>query len=312
MLAYIVRRLLYAIPILFGVVLITFLLFHMVMSPQEAARHALGDKASQKARDEWIKAEGRDKPMHEQFGTHIKRLVTFDFKPSNITKRSMGETFREGVGPSLCVTIPGFFVGVLAALALALYQVFVRNSAADRTITLLCVMMMSIPAMVYIIFGQAVIALGLNWFPVSGFEGGWGILKFLILPVAIMAIINLGHNGRLYRAVFLEEIAQDYVRTAHAKGVPAPRVLGRHVLKNGLIALITLIVGQLPKLIMGSLLIESFFSIPGIGNVLFTAIRTSDDPVVLASVYLGAIFYLIALILTDILYAIADPRIRLS
>jgi peptide/nickel transport system permease protein len=309
--SYVIRRLLYAIPILLGVILLTFLLFRVVQSPEEAAIHALGDKSSHEARAEWIAAKGLNQPLYRQFGKHVVRLATFDFEPSNITKRSMGETFLSGVGPSLCITIPGFFVGVLAALALSLYQVFVRNSAADRTITLLCVMMMSIPAMVYIIFGQAVLALGLNWFPVSGFQGGWGVLRFLVLPVAIMAIVNLGYDGRLFRAVFLEEIAQDYVRTAHAKGVPAPRVLGRHVLKNGLIALITLVVGQLPKLIMGSLLIESFFSIPGIGNVMVLAIRTGDEPVVLASAYLGAIFYLTALILTDLLYAAADPRIRL-
>jgi len=171
---------------------------------------------------------------------------------------------------------------------------------------------MSVPTMVYIIFGQAVIAQNLNWFPVSGFEWGGGMLRFLILPIAIMAIVNLGYDGRMFRAVFLEEIAQDYVRTAHAKGVPATKVLSRHVLKNGLIALITLLVGQLPKLILGSLLIESFFGIPGLGNVMVQAIHTGDDPVVLATAYLGALMYLAALILTDILYAAADPRIRLS
>ena len=224
----------------------------------------------------------------------------------------MGETFLQGVGPSLCITLPGFFTGIVAALGLALYQVFARNSAADRNLTILCVMMMSVPVIIYIIFGQAVLALGLNWFPVSGFQWGGGMPRFLVLPVAIMVIANLGYDGRMFRAVFLEEIAQDYVRTAHAKGVAATRVLGVHVLKNGLIALITLTVGQLPKLIMGSLLIESFFGIPGLGNVMVLAIQTADEPVVLASAYLGALLYLAALILTDILYAAADPRIRLS
>ena len=311
MLNYLIRRLLYAFPILLGVIFLTFMLFRVVQTPEEQARHAIGDKASHEACAAWIAAKGRDKPLPEQFVRHVGRLAMFDFEPSNVTKRSMGETFLTGVGPSLCITLPGFLVGIIAALALSLYQVFVRNSAADRTITLLCVMMMSIPAMVYIIIGQAALALGLNWFPVSGFQDGWGMLRFLVLPIIIMTIVNLGYDGRLFRAVFLEEIAQDYVRTAHAKGLPASRVLGRHVLKNGLIALITLVVGQLPKLIMGSLLIESFFSIPGIGNVMVNAIRTGDEPVVLASAYLGAIFYLTALILTDIFYAAADPRIRL-
>ena len=173
-------------------------------------------------------------------------------------------------------------------------------------------MMMSVPTIIYIIFGQAVLALGLNWFPVSGFQWGGGMLRFLLLPITIMVIVNLGYDARMFRAVFLEEIAQDYVRTAHAKGVPATQVLGRHVLKNGLIALITLTVSQLPKLIMGTLLIESFFGIPGLGNVMVLAIHTADEPVVLACAYLGALMYLGALILTDVLYAAADPRIRLS
>ena len=157
------------------------------------------------------------------------------------------------------------------------------------------------------------LALQLNYFPAFGFEfRGLETLKFLVLPITILAVSNLGYDGRMFRAVFLEEIAQDYVRTALAKGVGNMRVLTKHVLKNGLIAIITLTVGQLPKLIMGTLLIESFFGIPGIGNVMVQGIQTSDEPVVLACAYLGALLYLAALILTDILYAAADPRIRLS
>jgi peptide/nickel transport system permease protein len=312
MLTYLTRRLLYAIPILLGVIFFTFFLFGVVQTPEERAINALGPKASETARKQWIEARGLNKPWYVQLATHTKRLATFDFEPSEITKRGMGDTFLSGVGPSLCITLPGFIAGIFAALSLSLYQVFVRNSAADRTITLFCVMMMSVPTMVYIIFGQAVVALGLNWFPVSGFQWGGGLLRFLILPIAIMGVINLGYDARLFRAIFLEEIAQDYVRTAHAKGVPATSVLGRHVLKNGLIALITLVVGQLPKLIMGSLLIESFFGIPGLGNVMVQGIQTGDQPVVLATAYLGAIIYIGALIVTDILYAAADPRIRLS
>ena len=312
MATYLVRRFLYAIPILLGVILITFLLFYVVKSPEERAVDALGPKTPESVRNQWIENRGYNRPLYQQFATHVVRMATFDFEPSDITKRSMGETFRDGVGPSLCITLPGFIVGVLGALALSLYQVFVRNSKVDRTITFLCVLMMSVPTMVYIIFGQAVVAQNLNWFPVSGFEWSWGMLRFLILPIAIMAIVNLGYDGRMFRAVFLEEIAQDYVRTAHAKGVPATKVLSRHVLKNGLIALITLVVGQLPKLILGSLLIESFFGIPGLGNVMVQGIHTGDNPVVLATAYLGALLYLGALMLTDILYAAADPRIRLS
>jgi peptide/nickel transport system permease protein len=176
--------------------------------------------------------------------------------------------------------------------------------------------LMSIPTVVYIITCQAVVALHWNAFPASGYQpyeaAGFSMLRFVVLPIMILAIVNLGYDGRLFRAVLMEEMSQDYVRTALAKGVPNSRVLALHVLKNGMIAIITLTVGQLPKIILGSLLIESFFSIPGLGSMLVQAIQQGDQPVVMASVLLGATVYLLALILTDILYAAADPRIRLS
>ena len=178
---------------------------------------------------------------------------------------------------------------------------------------LIAVALMSIPSMVYIVFGQAVLALLFNYFPVFGFDmAGIGTLRFLLLPVALMALMGVGGDVRLYRAVFLEEIAQDYVRTAQAKGVPQARLLFVHVLKNGMISLITLVVAHLPHLVMGSLLVENFFGIPGLGNTLFLAIQQSDYATVFASVYLGSLLYIVGLILTDICYALADPRIRLS
>jgi peptide/nickel transport system permease protein len=313
MLNYVLRRMLYAVPVLFGVMLITFLLFNVLQTPDAAAAINLGPKATKVARDQWIAARGLDQPLPVQFGRHLVKLATFQFEPSWRTGRDMREVFLQGAGPSLLITVPGFFCGLLAALGLSLYQVFVRHSALDHGITLLSVALMSVPAMVFIIFGQAVVALSLNYFPAFGFDWrGFETLKFVILPVMVMVVINLGYDTRLYRAIFLEEIGHDYVRTAFAKGLSNSRVLGVHVFKNGLIALITLTVSRLPALIMGSLLIENFFGIPGLGNVLFMAIQTSDQPVVLASVYLGSLLYIASLILTDIAYALADPRIRLS
>jgi peptide/nickel transport system permease protein len=177
----------------------------------------------------------------------------------------------------------------------------------------ICVALMSIPAMVYIIFGQGVIALTLNYFPAFGFSlAGWSTLKFLILPVILMVVIALGREVRLYRAIFMEEIQQDYIRTAQAKGVPNSKLLLKHVLKNGMIALITLTVSSLPLLILGSLLIENFFGIPGLGNALFVAIQTTDFATVRAFVFLGALLIQVGYIATDICYALVDPRIRLS
>lgn len=313
MFSYFLRRLLYAVPILIGVIFITFSLDSMMVSPEAKASRVLGPKVTGKTRTEWIHNRGLDLPMAQQFARHVKGLATLHFGTSWVTGRELSDVFLRGAGPSLLITVPGFFAAFFAAVGIALLQVFVRNSPLDRGLTLASVALMSLPTMVYVIFGQAVIALGLSYFPAYGFSyGGIGVMRFILLPVAIFIFINLGYDARLYRAVFLEEIHQDYVRTAHAKGVSGPRVLAVHVFKNGLIALITLVVAQLPKLILGSLLIESLFGIPGLGAVLVQAIQTGDQPVIMASVFLGSVLYIAGLILTDLCYAFADPRIRLS
>jgi len=313
MFSFIIRRLLYSVPILLGVILLTFLLDNVMMSPEAKAARVLGPKAAHQARVDWIHLRGLDQPMPRQFVHYVGNLVTLQFGTTWVTGRDLRDVFLRGAGPSLLITVPGFFAAFLASVGLALFQVFVRDSTLDRFLTFLSVALMSVPTMVYVIFAQAVLALGLNYFPAFGFNyEGLGSVRFLLLPVAIFILINLGSDARLYRAVFLEEISQDYVRTAFAKGVTGPRVLAIHVFKNGLIAIITLVVAELPKLILGSLLIESLFGIPGLGSVLVQAIQTGDQPVVMASVFLGSVLYLLSLILTDICYALADPRIRLS
>ncbi|MEA3211151.1 MAG: peptide/nickel transport system permease protein [Chthoniobacter sp.] len=313
MFSYLVRRLLYAVPILLGVICISFLLDNVMMSPDAKASRVLGPKATGQNRREWIHNRGLDQPKPMQFVHYVGKLATLQFGTSWVTGRDLGEVFLKGVGPSLCITIPGFFAAFFASVGLALFQVFVRNSPLDRTLTFLSVALMSVPTMVYVIFTQAFLALGLSYFPAFGFnDDGFGMARFIMLPVIIFMLINLGHDARLYRAIFLEEMGQDYIRTAQAKGVANARVLGVHVFKNGLIAIITLVVAELPRLVLGSLLIESLFGIPGLGNVLVQAIQTGDQPVIMASVFLGSGLYLFAFILTDIFYALADPRIRLS
>jgi len=313
MLNYIIRRLLYSVPILLGVIAITFTLDNVMVSPEAKASRVLGPKVVGKVREEWIHNRGLDQPLPVQFVRQVKNLVTLNFGTSWVMQRELRDVFMRGAGPSLMITVPGFFAAFGAAVALALMQVFVRNSPLDRSLTIASVALMSVPTMVYVIFGQAVLAQGLNYFPAFGFSSnGLEVFRFILLPVAIFILINLGYDTRLYRAVFLEEINQDYVRTAHAKGLSGSRVLTVHVFKNGLIALITLVVAQLPKLVLGSLLIESLFGIPGLGSVLVQAIQTGDQPVIMASVFLGSVLYLGSLIVTDICYALADPRIRLS
>jgi len=335
MLNYLLRRLLFAPFIVLGVMIFTFVLFFMVQSPEIAARNRLGKMATPKTTYEWLHKRGYDKPLFfftgqkrvaadgqpyaskglfdTIFFNQMRGLAVFDLGVSDVTGESLSEIFKKGAIPSLLLTLPAYIAGFVIAVGLSLFLVFVRNSAIDTAGVFVCVALMSIPAMVYIIFGQAVVALQLNYFPAFGFDfHGFGTVRFLLLPVALMIIMHLGYDVRLYRAVFLEEIAQDYVRTAQAKGVSNARVLFVHVLKNGMIALITFVVAGLPVLILGSMLVENFFGIPGLGNLLVAAIQTTDLAVVRSTTFLTALLYIIGMTATDVCYALVDPRIRLS
>lgn len=324
MFSYLIRRLLYVIPIIVGVMVLTFTLFFVMETPEAMARAVLGKRATAESVQNYLHNRGYDKPtfLNHQPGQSLFDSIFFhkmaDFAHfrlgrSDTTGRELKEVFLAGAIPSLLITMPAFFVGLFIAVGLALYLVFVRDSPLDTAGALVCVGLMSIPPMVYIIFGQGFIALALNYFPAFGFDlHGFSTIKFLLLPVTLMVIIGLGFDVRLYRAIFLEEASQDYVRTAMAKGVSAGRLYGVHVLKNGLIALITLTVAHLPTLILGSLLMENFFGIPGLGNALYLAIQTSDFATLQAFVFLGGLLIQAGLIATDLCYALVDPRIRLS
>jgi peptide/nickel transport system permease protein len=332
MFAYIVRRLLYSIPIVLGVMLITFILFFVVQSREVMARAQLGQRATPVEVMTWLRERGYDKPVvvnaswtRDQFYRadrpwtdsifiqQMKSFATFDFGESDFNRESIGQKLRSGAIPSLLITAPALVVGLVLAVSLALLQVMYRASALDTAMTVGCAVLMSVVPMAYIITAQNLMAVSLKWFPAFGFDlQGWGTVRFLALPVTVMAIIYLGADVRLYRSIFLEEIAQDYVRTAQAKGLSPRVVLFKHVLKNGAISLITLVVAYLPLLIMGSLLIENFFGIPGLGGLVVNAIQKQDFAIVRAAVFVGSLLYLLGLMLTDICYAVADPRIRLQ
>lgn len=324
MFSYIVRRLLYVIPIVFGVMLVTFILFFVLQSPDTMAKNQLGKLATPHNVEVWKHERGYDKPLYFNrrpgeklfdsiFFNQMKGFLTFDLGKSDTTRRDLKEVLWQGALPSLLITLPAFVAGLAIAVIISLYLVFLRHSPLDAAGVFICVGLMSIPAMVYIIFGQGVVALALNYFPAFGFQlAGLSTLRFLLLPVALMVIIGLGRDVRMYRAIFLEEISQDYIRTAQAKGVSNERLLLMHVLKNGMISLITLTVSYLPLLILGSLLIENFFGIPGLGNALFIGIQTTDFATVRAFVFVGALLIQVGYIVTDICYALVDPRIRLS
>jgi peptide/nickel transport system permease protein len=325
MTAYIVRRLLYAIPILLGVNLITFLLFFVVNSPDDMARMHLGMKrVTPEAIETWKRERGYDRPLFFNreaagaatvtdtiFFDKSVRLFAFDFGSSD-AGRDIGYDISQRMWPSLAIAVPVLVVGLLINISLALFIVFFRATYIDIAAVVLLVAMMSISSLFYIIGGQYVLSKVFHLVPISGYDTGLAAWKFLILPVIIGVIGGVGAGTRWYRTLFLEEAGKDYVRTARAKGLSERLVLFRHVLKNALIPILTGVVVVLPLLFMGSLITESFFGIPGLGSYTIDAINNQDFAIVRAMVFLGSVLYILGLLMTDISYTLVDPRVRLS
>ena len=326
MFAYILRRVLYAIPILIGVNVLTFALFFMVNSPDNMARMQLGVKHVNQAEiNKWKQDRGYDKPLFintKAEGIHIvtdtiffnKSLSLFSFHFGSADDgRDIGFDIRQRMGPSLSIAIPAFIVGLLVNITFALLLAFFRATYVDLWGVVACVIMMSISGMFYIIGGQFLVSKTLHLVPISGYgDFGWSSLKFIVLPVIIGVVSGFGSGARLYRTLFLEEIGKDYVRTARAKGLSELRVLFRHVLKNAMIPILTQVVVVIPSLFLGALLTESFFGIPGLGSYTIDAIKSQDFAIVRAMVFLGSVLYIVGLVLTDISYTLVDPRVRLA
>jgi peptide/nickel transport system permease protein len=325
MFTYIIRRILYAIPILIGVNILTFALFFIVNTPDDIARIHLGQKyVTQAAVDNWKTAHGYDLPLFinekkegiQQFKQTIFyqksiKLFAFEFGSSD-AGQDISYDIKQRMIPSLFIAIPALLLGLLVNITIALLFVFFRGTYIDTGGVIICIMMMSISALFYIIGGQYVLAKLLKIVPVSGYEAGWSLLKFLILPVFIGVIGGVGSGARWYRTLFLEEINKDYVKTALSKGFSEVYVLFRHILKNALIPILTGVVVLLPLLFLGSLLTESFFGIPGLGSYTIDAIEQQDFAIVRAMVFLGSVLYIFGLILTDISYTMVDPRVKLN
>jgi len=323
MLAYIVRRLLYAIPILIGVNLLTFALFFVVNTPDDMARMQLGVKrVTPDAIEKWKAERGYDKPLFVNaaaagagvltdtvFFEKSVRMFAGDFGRAE-DGRDIAREIRTRMVPSLAIALPTFLLGLFATVSFALLLAFFRATRLDFWGVVLCVAMMSISGLFYIIGGQYLFAKVFRLVPISGFGGGFDALRFLVLPVLIGVISGAGASTRWYRTIFLEEINKDYVRTARAKGVPETVVLFGHVLRNAMIPILTGVVVVIPLLFMGSLLTESFFGIPGLGSYTIDAINAQDFAVVRAMVFIGSVLYIVGLILTDISYTLVDPRIR--
>ncbi len=323
MFAYLVRRLLYALPILIGVNLLTFALFFVVNSPDDMARMQLGNKrVTAEAISQWKAERGYDKPLFWNgaaqgagpltqtiFFQKSARLFVGDFGRAE-DGRDIGQEIRSRMGPSLAIALPTFVLGLFAAIAIALTLAFFRATALDFWGVVTCVALMSISGLFYIIGGQWLVAKMWRLVPISGYGAGLEAWKFLILPVVIGILAGLGGSARWYRTLFLEEMDKDYVRTARAKGLAERLVMFRHVLPNALIPILTGVVVVIPQLFMGSLLTESFFGIPGLGSYTIDAIAAQDFAVVRSMVFLGSVLYIVGLILTDISYTLVDPRIR--
>jgi peptide/nickel transport system permease protein len=313
MLNYVFRRILYAIPTLIGVSLLTFALFYLTTPPEVLARRNISTKNPSPAQiQQWLKDHNYDKPRTVQFKEHMVSLATFDFGKSDATGQPIGDIIKRGAGPSFIIQFLIFMTTLYVSLTLAVIAAYFRGTYVDLLTTVLTVLVMSVAYIVYVNVGQYMLGKVLKWGPLTGFDFGLGGARFLALPIIIGTVAGIGGGARLYRTFLLDEINQDYVRTARAKGVAERVILLRHVLKNAMIPLITSTVSAIPGLILGGVVTENFFNIPGLGSALVDAINSQDFAVVRAMVFLGALLFIVGLILTDIAYAIADPRVRLE
>ncbi|MBM3211130.1 ABC transporter permease [Candidatus Poribacteria bacterium] len=325
MIAYIIRRCLYAIPIILGVNLITFLLFFVVNSPDNMARSILGSKnITKESIEDWKKEHGYHLPRlintsESGFGIITQTiffqksigLLIFDFGKSDRNNIDIGHEIRRRMWASLAIAIPTMLIGLIADIVTSMIVAYYRATYLDIWGVVVCVIMMSISMLFYIIGGQWFFGKMLRLFPISGYDSGVSMFKFVFLPVIIGVIGGIGGSVRFYRTIFLEEINKDYIRTARAKGLSEARVLFKHALKNAMIPILTDVVVVIPLLFMGSMVMENFFAIPGLGSFTIDAIYAQDFAIVRSMVYLSSILFIIGLILTDISYTLIDPRIRL-
>lgn len=311
MIQYFFKRLIYTIPILLGISILTFVLFYVAGGDPAAT---IAGKYATAERIAEVRSElGLDKPLYLQFFEYFKQLIFFDFGRSWSTQQPISKMISSGLGPSLSLTLPAFFIAQLISLSIALIVARFRGTLVDRILIVLCLALLSLSSLVYILYFQYFLAFQFDLFPIFGWDAGWlGRWEYLALPILIFVVLNLGSNILFYRSIFLEELFQDYVRTAKSKGLKEPQILFKHILKNALVPIISLVIYQMPFLIVGSLLIESFFGIPGLGGLIYQAIQNSDFPVIKAMTFFGALLYLFFQLLSDYLYAMVDPKIELK
>lgn len=314
--AYILRKLLYNIPVYLGIILLVMACLR-VNDPVAAY---LGKNASEESYLANKEAMGLDRPFAVQYADFVYRTATLNFSERSWEqKRPVGEILRSAVVPSLSITVPALALTTLVAITIALVSAYYRGTVTDRTLMFAAVVGMSISLLVYVVLGQYFGAawprreFGADIFAIEGYRPGlknWAY--YCLLPVLITVILTIGYDTRFYRAVIVEETSRDYVTTAIAKGATKPKIMFAHVLKNAMIPIITHVMITLPFLITGSIVMEMYFNIPGMGRTLITAINSKDFPVIQAFTAVFAAIFILSNILTDVLYALVDPRVRLS
>ncbi|WP_272868402.1 ABC transporter permease [Acinetobacter junii] len=307
-----IRRIWQMIPTMLGVVLLIFFLFNWVGGDPA---YILAGKMSNPEQIENIRQQlGVDQPYYVQLWIFIKQIISFDYGVSWSTGESVSQIISTRLGPSLTILIPLTILQTVISIILALAVASVRGSLTDRMVMMLCTIGMSISILVYIIIFQYFFAYQLGWFPVQGWSDSFSenLFKYALLPVLIMLVVSIAPTLRLYRSFILDEVNQDYVRTARAKGVSERRVYGVHVLRNASIPIVTDVMATLPALLIGAFLIERFFGIPGIGREVIIAVERSDFPVIKAiTVYVAAATMFFNLI-ADLIYKLIDPRVELK
>jgi len=308
---YVIRRLFYVIPILTGVTLLIFLLFNVVAGDPSIV--LLGKHATFQQMAELRHELGLDRSLLVQYLDTLKSTFTLHFGRSWATKQQIMQMIKVGAYASLTLSVPSFVLASLLSIAMALLAAFFRGTLLDKSLVVVSVVMMSISVLAYILLGQWVFAYKLGWFEIAGYEYGFpDFVPYIILPAIVWIVLSIGPDVRFYRTVMLDEVHQDYVRTARSKGLSNQTILFKHVLKNAMIPIITNLVIQVPSLMLGALLIESFFGIPGLGNITLQAINSADFPVIKAMTILSSVFYIVFNIITDVLYTVVDPRIKLK
>lgn len=311
MIALLVRRLLVAVPTLMGVLVLTWVLFFRTASPETVARRHLRNPTTEQVR-KWKEERGLDQPVAQQLRRCTTDMLLFRFGRSDTSHERIADRLRQGAGPSLALGMTIFVGTLIGALLFASLAAAYRGTLLDRLTTLVCVIGLSIVYMVYCLGFQFLFGRVLQWGPIWGFDSGLGMWRTLFLPALVGVVVGITSDIRLYRTFLLEELSKDYVMAARAKGVGELGVFWNHILPNARVPIITNTVVLIPRLVLGNLILENVFGIPGLGSYLADAIASADFSVIRTIVYLGGLLYLVGQVLTDFAYALADPRVRLE